>query len=379
MAKVAVAFAEDEVREELASLLKRLGHEVAPASSLQEGLSVVQAGKPQVLVVEEGLDGTSGEVLVREAQRVAPLLPVIVCLKRRDAPRAVEFLKLGAFECVAPPWTSEALGVPIRRALRVAGTTFDLVRPDAPSRELVRRIFLSILGAAALALLVTIGLKDLRERRARSEAPLSAPLPYAHPAGLAWHDGKLWAGDWFGASVYVHDPKTLAIVRVKTLPGEPPVCLAFVEGSLWIVTDHGRVKRHLLDEKLTVLGSARLPGSPVGLAYDGLYLWSLDKTSGRLRKHLLDDELSELAEVPFPGRKPAALAWDGRSLWSLDEGGRLYRHDPAHPEQVLETFDLPEYAGGWKAGGLAWDGVRFWTVAESPDGKEGRIFRHRLP
>lgn len=375
MATLGLVLAEDEIRQELARLLARLGHEVLQASSLSGALELLQRRSPQVLLVQETLDGSSGEVVLREALRVAPLLPVIVCLNRRDAPRAVELLRLGAFECVAPPWTSESLAVPIRRALRL-GTSFELPRPAPPEGRRTGRRLAALGAALAAGLLCLAALKPWLDRR-RAEAPLAWALPYAHPAGLAWHAGRLWIGDWYSQSVYAHEPSDLSIVAVHHFPGEQPACLAVAEGSLWVASASGQATKRLLDEQFSLLGRFRLPGAPVGLAYDGLYLWSLDSAQGRLHKHLLDDRLSVLESYPFPGGKPAALAYDGSSLWSLDEGGVLRRHDLASPDRLLASFPPEEL--GWKPTGLAWDGRRLWSVAESRSPGQGRILRHRPP
>ncbi|MFA6318538.1 MAG: hypothetical protein WC943_14105, partial [Elusimicrobiota bacterium] len=110
--------------------------------------------------------------------------------------------------------------------------------------------------------------------------------------------------------------------------------------------------------------------------------WTADPRARVLRKHLNDDKLTVLGSWPYPGGTPAGLAFDGASLWSLDLKNReLLRHNLERPEEVTRRVALPEYRDGLlRPLALAWDGERFWTAAESvPAGKApGRVFKHSL-
>ncbi len=131
------------------------------------------------------------------------------------------------------------------------------------------------------------------------------------------------------------------------------------------------------DAALTAVERVAAPGT-IGLAYDGLYLWTCE--SGALRKRLPDPSLSVIASFKYPGLKPAGLVWDGRALWSLDAGNReLLRHDVDRPDHVLERVPLREYADGrYKPVAVGYDGARFWTIGERlPVGSgPARLFRH---
>jgi hypothetical protein len=224
-------------------------------------------------------------------------------------------------------------------------------------------------------------------RRAQEAPPTSWDLPYSHPAGLAFDGKELWVTDWFSQSVHRHAPADMRLLRTLNFPREIPGALAFAADALWVAAAPRSIVKHMLDAKLTVLGGWYADRAPqtVGMAYDGLYLWTCDSAKGRLYKRILDDELSIIASYEYRGGKPAALAFDGKDLWSLDAPNReVLRHDLKDPARVTLRVPLPEYrSGGWTPTGLAFDDGtgRFWTVAERRPKGEGaaRIFVHRLP
>lgn len=379
MALIGLLGPDEEARRDLCLAIEELGHRVSPARELRQAVDFVRRERPRAMVVLDEI----AEPFLGEAERVSPLLPVIVAQTRRDASRAVELMKAGAYEVVAPPWTRESLSACLSKALRFPGTILDPARP--PSRR--RAAWLYLLAAGAF-LGVALGIATLeRRRRLAEEAARPVPseweLPYAHPAGMAFHKGEFWVGDWYSQTVNRHDPATRVLSWSAPFPRQTPVALVFVGDALWTVNAPGEMARHMLDERLTVL--SRAPGllpHTVGLAYDGLYLWTLNSKVRRINQHLLDDRLTLLKSFRYPGVKPAALAFDGKTLWSLDAGDReLLRHDLEDPRSVLFRAPLKEYQGGlWRPTGLAWDGAAFWSVAESVSGRSvpGRIIRHAI-
>jgi hypothetical protein len=205
-------------------------------------------------------------------------------------------------------------------------------------------------------------------------------LTVFHPAGLAFDGKDVWVIDWFTQSLYAHSREDAHIVAVRHLTSETPVAAAYAADAVWTISADGTIVRRMRDDKLTPLQSyPKTAFSAAGLAFDGLYLWTLDAQHKKLTKSLLDDRLSPLASWSLPGLKPVALIWDGQSLWTLDAGDRvLRRHDLEKPEFILAVVPLPEYGDGvYTPTGLAWDGEHFWTVAEKRDGKgPARLIRH---
>lgn len=379
MSAIGLLAKENEDREHLSTMLGELGHAVETAGRLEEALETARERRPRAFLLVDG-PACDAEVLTRELLRAFPLLPVVVALKVRDARRAVELMRAGAAEVVAPPWTPEDLKACVAKALRYQGTAVSISRA-APLRRS------PIWYVLAAAVFLAAGLGTASKKRAE-EARIAAAakvdrwdLPVRHPAGLAFDGKAVWLIEWFTQSFYALATDEPNVKIVRHLTAETPIAAAFTGEAVWTVSADGSVTRRMRDDALTPL--TRYPRAApgcAGLAFDGLYLWTLDARAKVLRKHLVDRELSVLAAYKWRGTKPAGLVFDGKTLWSLDAGDRrLLRHSLERPEDPVDSLPLPEYALGDKIpAGLAWDGTNFWTVASSRDEKSpAALIRHR--
>jgi len=380
MAEIGVLAAETQDRTELSALLGELGHRADPAADLAGAVESARELKSRAFLVVDG-GGADAEILTRELTRAYPLLPVLVALKTRDARRAVALMRAGAVEVVAPPWTREDLKACVSKSLRFQGTAVSPLRL-APRRRSAVWYGLAVGAFFAMALGVSSLRRVERLRQAAAARVDFWDLPVSHPAGLAFDGKDLWVVDWFSQSLYQHSRFDAKVLGLRHLTAETPVAEAFAADAVWTATADGTVVRRMKDAKLTPL--ARYPNAApgaAGIAFDGLYLWTLDARAKVLRKHLMDSGLTVLSAHRMPGLKPVALVWDGAALWTLDAGDRLLRrHNLDRPEEFFAAIPLPEYGDGvYMPTGLAWDGERFWTVAERRDGKgPARLFRHRL-
>jgi DNA-binding response OmpR family regulator len=379
MAAIGLLAAEAGDREELAALLGELGHAAEAAGRLAEALEFAAARRPRAFVVVDG-GGADAETLTRELSRAFPLLPVVAALKVRDASRAVALMRAGAVEVVAPPWTREDLRACVSKGLRSPGTVLSPVRL-APRRRSPAWYALAV-GAFLAVSLGVASLKRARENATAAAARVDRwTLPMAHPSGLAFDGKDLWVIDWFSQSFYEQSRADARVLSLRHLTAETPVAAAFSQDAVWTVSADGTIVRRMRDFRFTPLQRyAKAAPNCAGLAFDGLYLWTLDAHTKELSKRLLDADLTVVARYRLPGLKPTALVWDGSSLWTLDAGDRvLRRHDLENPERAVAVLPLPEYSDGvYVPKGLAWDGERFWTVAERRDEKgPAQLARHR--
>ena len=373
--------ADDELdRQRLVLLAGEAGYAALSAGRIPEAVEVLREHRPKAMVVVDG-PSQDAAAAVREILRVAPLLPVVVALKRRDANRAVALMRLGAAEVVAPPWSREAFAACLAKTLRYQGTAFSVVY--APPRRAAPYYLLAVLvffGAA-------FGYLSLQRRERLRHEVLEQKtywdMPYKHPAGLAYDDSSrsLWAADWFSQSLYEQAPPDLAIKRIVHFTAQMPVAVAFAMNAVWTVAADGTITRHMRDAQLTPVESyADAAPHTAGIAYDGLYLWTCEPARRLIYKRLTDASLTVVSRYRYPGAEPVALVFDGKTLWSLDAGNReLVRHNLERPDEETGRIVLPEYRdGGYKPAGLAWDGIRFWTLAEKlpKDSGPARLFQH---
>lgn len=153
-------------------------------------------------------------------------------------------------------------------------------------------------------------------------------------------------------------------------PSGTPIDLAWDGEFLWSV-DLGTstIYKHDPDDG-TVLASFAAPDTqPLGLTYDGSHLWvSCRGTSQKIYRITTTGSVVSSFDAPGTGsNRVRGLAWDGAHLWMGDiVNDVVYRIDPSDGS-VLDTIDFPEGS----IGGLTWDGKYLWATNDSPD----RLYR----
>ena len=106
-----------------------------------------------------------------------------------------------------------------------------------------------------------------------------------------------------------------------------------------------------------------------GLAFDGDFLWSCgdDRTGGSLLYKIEPDTCKVKEAFTTPGHRPCGVAWDGEFIWVVDrDSGRLDRFD-VEAGQVTRSTLTP----GFSPYGLAHVGRHSWIA----DSGTGRLYR----
>jgi len=133
------------VQKALRRLFEAEGFRVDIAGNGMDGVEMLRAATPSVLVLDLGLPGMPGQDICREISRTAPSLPIIVLSARAEVMDKVLLLELGAHDYVTKPFSPRELLARVRTAMRrstrtpVTETfTFDDVKVDFTKMELWR-------------------------------------------------------------------------------------------------------------------------------------------------------------------------------------------------------------------------------------------------
>lgn len=193
---------------------------------------------------------------------------------------------------------------------------------------------------------------------AATAAP-GAAAPAADDIALAAADTLEFAGLEVRGMAWLADGRMVALlVEPDTLPASPPVSsrLAWFSGG----SDP--------DSTRDFTGTLQR-----GLAFDGKYLWSCGDSGdgGSLLYKIESDTLTVEAAYPTRGHRPCGVAWDGKYVWLVDrDTARLDRFD-TELEEITRSILTP----GFSPYGLAFDGSFFW-VSDSGTGRLYRLARH---
>jgi DNA-binding response OmpR family regulator len=130
MKKWKVLLVDDEVEfaSTLAERLKLRGIDATTANDGEEALRLLEAGLPQIVVLDMMMPGLGGIEVLRYIKREYPRLPVIMLTGRGSTKDGIEGMRLGAFDYMMKPLKIEDLLQKMQDALGQS--------PNQPAQEM---------------------------------------------------------------------------------------------------------------------------------------------------------------------------------------------------------------------------------------------------
>ena len=119
MARIYVIEDDEAVRGELATLLRRAGHEPLCAERFDRLAADVEDAAPDVVLLDLGLPGTDGLYVCRELRQTSNV-PIIVVTSRTTDLDELMSMSLGADDFIAKPYNGQVLLAHIDAVLRRA-------------------------------------------------------------------------------------------------------------------------------------------------------------------------------------------------------------------------------------------------------------------
>ena len=163
----------------------------------------------------------------------------------------------------------------------------------------------------------------------------TVPLRIGEPRGITW-DGKMfWVVDNREKVVHQIEPEKGTIIHTVAVPIDFDRKKAVLEGAafdgkhLWVAYFAGWSSKILRMDAETgeVLQSMFAKGHPRALTTDGRRLWMVSYNQGRYtgvisERTIMDDAERMNLSVKFvgrtPGKEPVGMAYDGQYLWITD-------------------------------------------------------------
>lgn len=117
MAKILVIDDDDGVREGVAAVCERMGHEVHPASDGRSGLTDFERFDADLVITDLKMDDVDGLAVLRGVKQKSPQTEVMLMTAFGSVDSAVAAMKDGAFDYIEKPFRPDALRVRVDRAL----------------------------------------------------------------------------------------------------------------------------------------------------------------------------------------------------------------------------------------------------------------------
>jgi len=148
MKKRTVLFVDDDAsqREVAAYRLDQAGYTTLVAADGAQAFDIFADKQPDVVVTDMRMPGMDGLALLAKIKSIAPDTAVIMVTAHGSVDSAVEAMKLGAFDYLQKPFSSEQLLMGVEKAMRVA----DIVEENQYLRQVVteKYRFESLIGSS---------------------------------------------------------------------------------------------------------------------------------------------------------------------------------------------------------------------------------------
>jgi CheY-like chemotaxis protein len=343
MGRVMIVDDEPDMRMALRLFLENNGHTVEEAENGEAALARLPESAFDLVLLDmrmPGLDGLQTLTKIRESNKD---LPVIMVTGYGSVDSTAEVMAQGANGYIAKPFQHQELRDAMARAGLVSTPTGD-GRPEAGETSGFWRLWVVKWSVALVSLSLVSCLFGYQRGWFTNE---DFKLAYSNPVDMTWANGKLWVGDWFTQSIYIHDIQKSGAPIVKTyyLPDVHVTGVAVAGDRLFTADSWAKkINRHKLDEYLTLETSWPSPGpSPTSLFFDGKYLWSIDSKAARIYQHRLDDHLTIVGDYKAPGSAPVGFFKDDKYAWVSDsQSRRLYKLRLDDQLTPLAAYSLEE-------------------------------------
>lgn len=117
MSKIVVIDDEPAMVEVISTLCRENGHHVSPFNSAERAIEELSGIAPQVVIADIKMEKVTGFDVLSHVRRTLPSTAVILITAYASVEKAVEAMKLGAYDFVTKPFKIDELKFTIQRAL----------------------------------------------------------------------------------------------------------------------------------------------------------------------------------------------------------------------------------------------------------------------
>jgi len=108
---------DDKIRDSFKMILEYAGYDVVLAATGEEGVKLAEREAPDLMFCDIKMPGMDGLEVLQKLQHLKDAMPIVVVTGNADIQNAVEATRLGAFDFIEKPVSSERLLVSVRNAV----------------------------------------------------------------------------------------------------------------------------------------------------------------------------------------------------------------------------------------------------------------------
>lgn len=121
--KILIVEDDKNIRDYLVDALKEAGYSTKSTGDGAEAIKMVKDSKPDLVVLDLGLESIAGETVCEEVKKMHPELPVIILTAKSTSTEVVHGFDLGADDYISKPFEIDELLARVRTRLKQKGTS----------------------------------------------------------------------------------------------------------------------------------------------------------------------------------------------------------------------------------------------------------------
>ena len=121
MAAILIIDDNDTIRDGLAHVVKKLGHDPVTAATGAAGVAAFKQRPADFVITDLKMEGLGGVEVLKAIAALDPDVPIMIVTGFGTVETAVEAMKLGAFDFVTKPIQTEVVKLKVERALELVG------------------------------------------------------------------------------------------------------------------------------------------------------------------------------------------------------------------------------------------------------------------
>jgi two-component system response regulator ArlR len=139
--KILIVEDDKNISEFLVDSFKQAGYSAKTTSDGAKAIKFVKDSKPDLIVLDLGIENISGETVCEQVKKMHPDLPIIILTAKNSSREVVHGLDIGADDYVSKPFEIDELLARVRTRLKQKGTSelvIDNLIVDTTSYEVKR-------------------------------------------------------------------------------------------------------------------------------------------------------------------------------------------------------------------------------------------------
>ncbi|UCE06043.1 MAG: sigma-54-dependent Fis family transcriptional regulator [bacterium] len=117
MSKILIIEDNDTMRDAMAAIIGKMGHEFDSAKNGNDGLQLLENSSSDLVVTDYKMEGMDGLEVLKQVKQKFPLIEVLIITAYGTIELAVEAMKLGAVDFITKPFSHEEFRLKIERIL----------------------------------------------------------------------------------------------------------------------------------------------------------------------------------------------------------------------------------------------------------------------